>query len=187
MIAAVLDACVLYSAPLRDLFMYLTVHFVFQPKWTDRILAEWIENVLVQRPDLSRKALDRTRALMNRWAGDWQVPAHDQLIPTLVLPDPGDRHVLAAAVAGQVPLVVTFNLSDFPAEVLAVHGIRAAHPDDFASALFDDTPEPFLQAVRTHRAALRNPPRSADEYLATLSKCGLCRTAERLTEHHGGL
>lgn len=129
MIAAVLDACVLYSAPLRDLFMYLTVHFVFQPKWSERIHREWIDNVLDQRPDLQREALERTRDLMNQWAGDWQVPAHGELIPALVLPDPNDRHVLAAAVAGQVPLIVTFNLSDFPAEALAVHGVLAEHPE----------------------------------------------------------
>jgi len=83
---AVLDACVLYSAPLRDLFMHLAVRFVFQPKWTERIHTEWIENVLERRPDLSRSALERTRDLMNHWARDWQPPDHEAQIPTLSLP-----------------------------------------------------------------------------------------------------
>ena len=36
---------------------------------------------------------------MDRWARDWHVPKYAALIPTLSLPDPGDRHVLAAAIA----------------------------------------------------------------------------------------
>jgi hypothetical protein len=177
---AVLDACVLYSAPLRDLFMYLAVHFVFQPKWTARIHKEWMESVLERRPDLGRAALERTRDLMNRWARDWQVPDHEAFIPALALPDPEDRHVLAAAIAAKVPVIVTFNRRDFPDEALAPHGVRALHPDDFACGLLDETPETFLLAVRTHRAALQNPSMSAEQYLATLSRCGLPQTAARL-------
>lgn len=93
MTVALLDACVRYAAPLRDLLLHLTVQFVFQPKWTERIHAEWLENVLRNRPDIPRAALERTRDLMNQWARDWQPPDHDELIPTLSLPDPDDRHV----------------------------------------------------------------------------------------------
>lgn len=183
MTAAVLDACVLYSAPLRDLFMHLAVYFVFQPKWTERIHAEWMDNVLERRPDLSRSALERTRDLMNQWARDWQPPDHEALIPTLHLPDADDRHVLAAAIAAEAPVIVTFNLGDFPEEAVAPHGIRAQHPDDFACELLDESPQAFLLAVRTHRAALRHPPKSIEEYLAALGVCGLTKTAARIAAH----
>lgn len=183
MTSAVLDACVLYSAPLRDLFMHLTVQYVFQPKWTARIHAEWIENVLASRPDITREALERTRDLMNQWAREWQPPDHEALIPTLSLPDPNDRHVLAAAITAEVSVIVTLNLADFAAPTLAAYGIRALHPDAFACDLLAATPAGFRQAVRTHRAALRHPPKSVDEYLATLAACGLTETAERLVEH----
>lgn len=183
MTTAVLDACVLYSAPVRDLFLHLTVQFVFQPKWTERIHEEWMAGLLARRPDIPRAALERTRDLMNQWARDWQPPAHDALIPTLSLPDPDDRHVLAAAIAARAAVIVTFNLGDFPEEALAPHGIRAQHPDEFACALLEAAPAAFLQAVHAHRAALRRPPRSVDEYRATLAASGLPETVERLTEH----
>src|SRR5258708_1528769 len=116
---------------LRDLFMRLAVGLVFQPKWTERIPTEWMENVLKNRPDLRREQIERTRILMDQWGRDWYVPEYESLIPTLALPDTNDRHILAAAIAAQAPVIVTFNLSDFPETALAPYGIRALHPDAF--------------------------------------------------------
>ncbi len=183
MTAAVLDACVLYSAPLRDLLMHLTVQFVFQPKWTERIHSEWMTNLLARRPDLARADLERTRDLMNRWGRDWQVPACEALAATLTLPDPDDRHVLAAAIAAGAPVIVTYNLGDFPADALGPHDVRVLHPDAFAGALLEEAPTAFLTAVRLHRAALTRPACSPHEYLAVLARSGLTQTVQRLLPH----
>jgi hypothetical protein len=177
---AVVDACVLYSAPLRDLWMHLAVQFVLQPKWTARIQDEWIRNVLENRPDLKAEQLARIRAFMEQWGRDWEFAEHDAWLPQLSLPDPDDRHVLVAAIAGGVPTVVTFNLGDFPEAALAPHGVRAVHPDTFACELLEADTEAFLLAVRTDRAALKNPPKSVEEYLETLRRSGLVETATRL-------
>jgi predicted nucleic acid-binding protein len=180
-LVAVLDANVLYSAPLRDFFMRLTVRFTFQPKWTEEIHDEWMEAVLKNRPDLTRAQLERTRDLMNQYGNDWRVPSsYVDLIPTLSLTDPDDRHVLAAAIAAKAPVILTVNRSDFPASVLSGYGIRAVHPDDYALELLDAERERFLRAVKEHRASLTNPPKTVEEYLATLENCGLRKTAERL-------
>jgi hypothetical protein len=182
MTTAVLDACVLYSAPLRDLWMNLAVQFVFQPKWTALIQDEWIRSVLENRPDLRPEQFDRTKALMERWGRDWKVPEYEPLIPSLKLPDPHDRHVLAAAIASQSSVIVTFNLSDFPKAALASHGIRALHPDVFASELLEEDPESFLSAIRSQRASLKNPPKSPVEFLETIRGAGLPRTVEKLRD-----
>jgi hypothetical protein len=163
--------------------MHLAVLLVFQPKWTAQIHAEWIGSLLEHRPDLERARLKRTRELMDRRAQDWRVPEHAKLIPTLSLPDPDDRHVLAAAIAARAPLIVTFDLSHFPEAALAPHGIRAQHPDEFACDLLEEDSQAFLTAVRAHRAALKLPPVSAESYLAMLSTCGLPKTAAELAEH----
>lgn len=180
MTAAMLDANVLYPAMLRDLFMRLAVGFVFQPKWTAQIHEEWMRNVLRNRPDLTRAQLERTRALMDQWGRDWNVGEYESLIPTLTLPDVDDRHVLAAAIAGQVPVIVTFNLSDFPQAALASYGVRALHPDVFLLELLEAAPDAFIAAIRAHRLSLKNPPRTPDEYLARLVESGLRGTAIHL-------
>jgi len=42
-----LDACVLYPAPLRDTLMSLAVGDLFHARWTDAIHEEWISSLLM--------------------------------------------------------------------------------------------------------------------------------------------
>ncbi len=122
-LTALLDACVLYPAPLRDLLMHLAVADLFRATWTEEIHNEWIRSVLADRPDLSRRQLERTRDLMDVHVRDCLVTGHEHLIPKLSLPDPDDRHVLAAAITCGADVIVTFNLADFPIDALAPHRI----------------------------------------------------------------
>ena len=177
---AVLDACVLYPAPLRDLFMHLAVLGVFQARWTPDIHDEWMRNVLADRPDLTYERLNRTRALMDENAESALVEEYAHLIPGLILPDPNDRHVLAAAIASEAEVIVTWNLRDFPADVLAAFEIVAQTPDDFLCVLLDQNPATVAQAVHNQRVALRNPPRSLEEHRATLTANHLHQFVARL-------
>jgi hypothetical protein len=178
-----LDACVLYPAPLRDLFMQLALADLFQARWTDAIHDEWTRNVARNRPDLSTASLARCRQLMDAHVPDCLVAGYEALIPALSLPDADDRHVLAAAIHGGAGLIVTFNLGDFPASDLGRFGVEAIHPDEFVLRLRDDHPEGVIHAMGLHRASLKRPPKSADEYLATLAQCGLAGTVARLRPH----
>jgi hypothetical protein len=180
-VVAVIDANVLFSAAMRDFFMHLAIQFVFQPKWTDEIHAEWMEAVLQHRPDLDRSRLERTRDLMNKHGNNWRVPAaYRRLITGLPLSDLNDRHVLAAAITAAASVIVTLNTKDFPSTVLKAHGIKAMTPDAFACDLIDVAHSRFIRSVREHRASLKNPPKSVSEYLESLEHCGLVRTAARL-------
>lgn len=174
------DACVLYPAPLRDLLMRLALADLFQARWTDEIHDEWTRNVAANRPDITPTSLARCRKLMDEHVPDCLVTGYEPLIPTLTLPDPDDRHVLAAAIHGGAGSIVTFNLTDFPAPILAAYSIEAIHPDEFIVGLWDESPEAVLEAVRRQRAGLKKPPKSAAEHLDTLAQCKLIETVDRL-------
>ena len=128
---AVYDACVLYPAALRDFLVWLAMSGRFRARWSEQIHDEWKRNVLRNRPDLSAAQLDRTSALMDQAIPDALVTGHEDLIDGLTLPDPEDRHVLAAAIRCHASVIVTFNLQDFPADVLAEFGLEAQHPEVF--------------------------------------------------------
>jgi predicted nucleic acid-binding protein len=162
---AVFDACVLYPASIRDLLLRLALSDLFCARWTNQIHDEWIGAVLKQRPDLTKAQLDRTRELMNKAVPDCLVTSYENLIDGLSLPDPGDRHVLAAAIRCQAGVIVTYNLRHFPEEILAAYGIEAQHPDEFVSHLFDLDPGAVCAAVRDQRESLKNPPLAVDELL----------------------
>jgi hypothetical protein len=179
-LTALYDACVLYPAPLRDLLMHLALTDLFQARSSDAIHEEWIRNVLADRPDLTREQLERTRDLMNAHVAGCLVTGYEELIPALALPDPDDRHVLAAAIRGRVDVVVTFNLRDFPADVLGRYGIEAQHPDDFVASLLDLNPGLVYAAVKRQLRLLRKPPVSAERLLDTFERLSLPTTVARL-------
>ncbi|WP_101102705.1 PIN domain-containing protein [Macromonas bipunctata] len=178
----VYDACVLYPAPLRDLLMRLALTDRFRARWSNTIHDEWTRNLLRQRPELDPVALDKTRILMNTGVRDSLVEGFEHLIPAIELPDPNDRHVLAAAIHSGADTIVTFNLKDFPPKVLFRYHLQAQHPDDFVVDLFDLHPAAVLQAVAEQRAALKKPPKTADEFLDILLRQGLTQTVSMLKD-----
>ena len=179
-IVALLDACVLYPPSLRDLLMRLAAARVYAPRWTEEIHAEWIRSVLANNEAVTPAQLDRTRQLMDTVAPDCLVSGFEARLSALILLDANDRHVLAAAIESRAPLIVTYNLADFPNAALRTHGVQAIHPDDFLVGLFDEDPALFLGAVQTHRAALRHPPKDAAGYVQTLRANRLKELALRL-------
>lgn len=177
---ALYDACVLYPAPLRDLLMQLAVSDLFRARWTARIHDEWMRNLLAKRPDLSRERLERTRERMDASVPDCLVSGYEGSETQLELPDPDDRHVLAAAILCHAGTIVTYNLKDFPAAVLAPRGITAQHPDKFIEHAFGINPAAVIAAVHDHRASLTRPPKSVDELLDCHLKQGLVTTVGSL-------
>jgi hypothetical protein len=163
--------------------MQLALSDLFQARWTDQIHDEWTRNVLANRPDISPASIARCRELMDEHVPDCLVTEYEAIIPTLTLPDVNDRHVLAAAIHGGAGHIVTFNLNDFPATVLERFHIEAVHPDEFIARLCDEHLGGVLRAMRLHRASLKRPPKSANEYLATLEQCRRPETVACLRPH----
>jgi hypothetical protein len=98
----------------------------------------------------------------------------------MYLPDPDDRHVLAAAVVGHADAIVTQNLDDFPKAVLARYNIEPQHPGEFVMNQIELDETRALNAIRLMRTRLRRPRRSAVELIDTLDRLGLRVTAARL-------
>jgi predicted nucleic acid-binding protein len=180
---ALLDANVLYAAQLRDLLLQLAFVGLFQPRWSAEIEAEWTGNLLLNRPELATQ-IPATLAMMRSAMPDALVTNYNtDRIAGLSLPDPGDRHVVAAALAGGADVIVTFNLKHFPTETLTPLGLEVYHPDAFLQTMTDAEPLIVLSAVRAILGRLNRPLVSGANYLKTAEGLGLPQTATFLRQH----
>lgn len=127
----VFDANVLYPSTLRDLLIRIAQAGLVRAKWTEQILDEVFSNLRKNRPDLAPEKLRRTRDLMNVAVRDCLVTGYEPLVGAMTLPDPDDRHVLAAAIKAGAQVIVTNNLRDFPTDALQQWGIDPKSADDF--------------------------------------------------------
>ena len=180
---AVYDACILYSASLRDFLLRLAEDDLVFPLWSNEIQNEWIRSLLQNRPKMNPKNLERTLREMDFHFPASLIQGYEPIIPKLTLPDPKDRHVLAVAVHAKAEFIVTFNLKDFPKTVLQLFGIEALSPDEFVFRIIQELPHLVLSTIKKHRLKLINPSKTAAEYIATLEKQKLPKTVAFLREH----
>lgn len=171
--SALFDANVLYSVPVTDIVMELASTGLFRALWSDDIGDEWVRSVARDRPDLPVEKIERRRTNMAHALPQARVTGYRKLIAGLDLPDPDDRHVLAAAIAGRADVIVTFNLVDFPPDAVEPFGIEVQHPDEFLNHQKTLSEPLFLQCVKNIRARLSQPKYTADAYIDNLRSCHL--------------
>jgi hypothetical protein len=180
---SVLDASVLYSSALRDLLLSLAANHLFDPVWSEQIHDEWMRNMVRAHGGGSsiQQHVARTRQQMDAFFPDALVQGFDGLITNLALPDPSDRHVLAAAIQAGAAVIVTYNLRHFPPSELVKFGIDAWHPDDFVESILYAEFDATLEAIRELRARLRRPAKSQADYIDMLAnRLQMPRTAQIL-------
>ncbi|TKV56792.1 PIN domain-containing protein [Nakamurella flava] len=176
---AVYDACVLYPSVTRDVLIRVAIAGTVQARWTDDILDEVRRNVAADRPDISRDQLSRLFELMAEALPSAAVGNHHPLIDGLELPEPDDRHVLAAAIASGAQLIVTDNLRDFPPAVLDTWNIEAKRADDLLVDQFHLAPDVLHGVVHQLSRAWKGEP-TPSEVLRRFESSGLLQTAALL-------
>lgn len=140
------DACVLYSTVPRALVLGAAEAGLIVPLWSARIVEEWRRAVARDGAQAAAQVASEI-ALVRLARPNAETPVRDGLADTLSLPDPDDRHVLAAAIAGRADVLLTRNLRDFPPRTLARHGISARHPDSLLLELWTAHPEILARII----------------------------------------
>jgi predicted nucleic acid-binding protein len=127
----------------------------------DTLLDEW-ERVIVREQHRSAASAARVTAAIREYFADSRVPesAYAHLLGDMPSPDPDDRHHIAAAVASNAAVIVTWNRTDFPAQPLARLGLRVADPDTYLQELLAEVPDEVLATVVRLANEKRSPPRT---------------------------
>ena len=177
---AIVDACVLVQAAVRDTLLRLFERRLFLARWTDDIIEETVRTL---RDKLGRTAQETDRLvgeLRTHFPDAWVEQGYRELIPVMTNQEK-DRHVLAAAVKTPCEVIVTYNLKDFPEDSLKPFGIEAKHPDEFLIDLYHIDGELVVHELHEQGAILHKP-RTINEVLKSLEACRCMQFAQLIRD-----
>ncbi len=180
---AVFDACILYPFHLRNVLIQLAVDRLVEARWTDEIHDEWIRNLATRSPAVPIERLLNTRRLMNAVLPTALLGGYEGHLLKVTLPDPDDRHVVAAAIAAGASIILTWNLRHFPAKELKKFGLRRETPDAFVSGLYDKAPDLVIGSLANARRNLTKTRLSASDFVKILKSQKLLDLAKRAQRH----
>jgi len=134
-----LDACVLANFSVCDLLLRLSERpRLIVPHWSAEVLAE-VRRTHLEKLKWPPALAESFQAEIHTAFPDAEVAGYESLLPSLTN-NAKDRHVLAAAIRNNCPLILTFNLKHFPAEALRPWGVCASHPQDYLLILYEMEP-----------------------------------------------
>jgi predicted nucleic acid-binding protein len=165
---AILVACVLVQAAVRDTLLRLFEQRLFLARWSDEIIEETVRTLqkFGYTPQQTNWLLNQLR---RHFADAWVERGYRELIPAMTNHEK-DRHILAAAVKAGCEVIVTYNFRHFPAESLKPFGIEAKHPDEFLIDLYHANGEMVVHELHEQGSELRTP-RTINQVLDWLERC----------------
>ena len=179
---AIFDACVLYPFHLRNIVVQAAVDRLVEARWTNAIHDEWIRNLAAGKT-IPLSHLQRTRRLMDTALPNAMVGGYESHLPAVDLPDPDDRHVVAAGVAAGASVILTWSVRDFPAKALKKFDLRRETPNAFLSAIYDEAPDLMVSSLARARRNLTKSSPSASDFIKILREQRLTSLAKRVETH----
>lgn len=181
--SVIIDTNIFFNIWILDPILTLADEELFEPLWSDMIMAEAKRNLPKVWKNATSNQIDAFINTLNAafpWA---QISNWKEHMQGLELPDPDDCHVFAAAIAGKASTIVTLNLIDFPVKELTEYGIKVEHPDTFLTRLYEESPVIVDHAMKSMISRKKHPPRTITEEYDGLRKAGLKTFTIKLEKH----
>lgn len=170
LLRVLLDANVLVDAQLRDLLLWAAEEGLVDVRWSDQILEE-ARRALTNQLGLPAENVARLLDALNRAFPHAGVADYEAILDTLTMPDPDDRHVLAAAIHGECDMLLTSNIKDFPESALPSDAdLLVMRPDDGLRTLVEANPQSMAAIARRLVAGLRRPSTTLEQYIERLEQ-----------------
>ena len=179
-----IDACSLAGVLKRSLILTLAEAELFRLRWSVPILDE-TERAIAKMTAAKGLADSEARAaasrrIMQAAFDEAMVVGFEHLLPICqFLPDPGDAHVLAAAIQCQAAVIVTENTKDFPPAILHRHAMEPKTADEFVADTLNLDIARGVAALRQMRMSWRRPEITADELLLKMEADGSLSATSR--------
>ena len=188
---ATIDACVLAGVLRRNLILTLAQWEFFRVRWSDEILDEAeraIAGLFAKKGDLNAAEKgSKARASMEKAFEDAMVSGYARYLPMCEGVDPGDAHVIAAALKTQAQVIVTDNLKHFPATLLEPLNLEAKSADAFIADTIALDIGRAVAAIHQMRQRLERPAMTASDLLVMMDANGLTTAVNILQPHEASL
>ena len=183
---AFIDACALVGVLKRNVLLSLAEAEFFRLAWSHEVLAETeraITRLLAQRGVIEPAKIAHLQIARMMTAFPDACVENYEALNTIVLPDPGDLHVVSAAIKAQASAIVTDNIADFPRKLLAQFDLEIKSSDDFiADTISLDVPRAIF-ALRTMRLRFKSPVLTGPVLLEKMKAARLKKTIALLQGH----
>jgi excisionase family DNA binding protein len=178
------DTNVLFPFSLMDLMLALTEDGIHDVMWTDALLDEW-ERVIVEKQRRSPDAAAAITTTIREFFADTRIPPqnYQSIVAKVDGPDPDDNVHMAAAVAGQVQALVTWNEKDFNCDFMKNHAVMVVDPDTYLCTLFEEFPVEVVGTITRIAAGKRRPLLAPSDIVNALDRAGVSRFASRMRPH----
>ena len=129
-----------------------------------------LDDVRLRAPDNQDRTsrVKNTRRLMNAALPSASVDGYKEHISEVNLPDPDDRHIVAAGIAASASIILTWNLRHLPMRELKKFGLRRETPDVFVSGLYDKVQDLVIASLANARRNLTKTRLSASDFIRIL-------------------
>jgi predicted nucleic acid-binding protein len=174
------DTDVLFPNAQRDLLIRIGMSGLVQAKWTEKIIKDLGRALRRAYPEMPEARLERLKVLIYESVPDCLVSDYEPLIDSLKLPDPDDRHVLAAAIKAGAQVIVTNNLRHFPADDLSPWNMEARAADDFVLDQIHINDKVVFACVQQIVDSRHRRPVTMRDVLAELENSGLVQSVAAL-------
>lgn len=169
-----IDTNALFPFSVMDLMLALTEDGIHDVMWTDHLLDEW-ERVIVERGRCSADAAAAIAATIREFFAETGIPAdgYQALIAEADGPDLDDNIHMAAAAAGRVEVLVTWNEKHFACDFMKNRQIAVMDPDAYLCSLWREFPDEVLSTVTRLAAGKRRPPMTPADTIEALDRAGV--------------
>ncbi|MCC2321549.1 PIN domain-containing protein [Cellulomonas xiejunii] len=182
-----IDTSELFPFTIMDVLLTLAEDLLFTWVWTDEVLAEW-EDVIVREGRRTTESAASVSAAVRQHFGRYRIdPAlyRDKITDDLS-PDPDDRAHAAAAIHGDVDVLLTRNMKHLRTEPVLAAGVAVITSDEFLVDLLARRRRDVLEAFGRTAASKKNPPVTAHDLIDRIATAGAPEFAERLRSLRAG-
>lgn len=179
-----IDTSELFPFTIMDVLLTFSEDLLFTWVWTEEIVQEW-QDVIVREGRRTEASAASVAAAVRAHFARYRIDPtryRDNVTEDLS-PDPDDRVHAAAAIYGDVDVLLTRNMKHLRTQPVLDAGIEVVTADDFLCTLLTEHPNDVVESFIKAAAGKTNPPLTAVELADKIATAGASRFAHRIQPH----